>query len=49
MSDPVYNFGAGPAMLPAPVMQRIQRELLDFRGMGVSVIEISVLLKEAEM
>lgn len=48
MSDPVYNFGAGPAMLPPPVMQRIQRELLDFRGMGVSVIEISHRSKEFE-
>ena len=48
MSDPVYNFGAGPAMLPAPVMQRIQREFLDFRGMGVSVIEISHRSREFE-
>jgi phosphoserine aminotransferase len=48
MSDPVYNFGAGPAMLPQPVMQRIQREFLDFRGMGVSVIEISHRSKEFE-
>ncbi|MEY4641627.1 MAG: hypothetical protein RLZZ227_1621 [Pseudomonadota bacterium] len=48
MSDPVYNFGAGPATLPASVMQRIQREFLDFRGMGVSVIEISHRSKEFE-
>ncbi len=41
MSQQVYNFGAGPAMLPAEVMQQIQQELLDYRGMGVSVIEIS--------
>ncbi len=48
MSDPVYNFGAGPATLPAPVMQRIQQEFLDFRGMGVSIIEISHRSKEFE-
>ena len=41
MSQQVYNFGAGPAMLPAEVMHQIQQELLDYRGMGVSVIEIS--------
>jgi phosphoserine aminotransferase len=41
MSQQVYNFGAGPAMLPTEVMQQIQHELLDYRGMGVSVIEIS--------
>jgi len=41
MTNQVYNFGAGPAMLPIPVMQRIQEEFLDYRGMGVSVIEIS--------
>jgi len=37
----VYNFGAGPAMLPEPVMARIRDEFLDYGGMGVSVIEIS--------
>jgi len=37
----VYNFGAGPAMLPIPVMKQIQEEFLDFKGMGVSIIEIS--------
>lgn len=41
MTDRVYNFGAGPAMLPEPVMRRIQEEWLDYRGMGVSIIEIS--------
>ncbi len=37
----VWNFGAGPAMLPRPVMERIREEWLDYQGMGVSVIEIS--------
>lgn len=41
MKEPVYNFGAGPAMLPVPVMEKIQREWLDYQGMGVSIIEIS--------
>jgi phosphoserine aminotransferase len=48
MSDPVYNFGAGPAMLPAPVMQRIQTEFLNFNNMGISIIEISHRSKEFE-
>jgi phosphoserine aminotransferase len=30
----VYNFGAGPAMLPAEVMQKAQQEFLNYRGMG---------------
>ena len=38
---PVYNFGAGPAMLPAPVMEQAQAELLDWQGTGMSVMEIS--------
>ena len=46
MRDRVYNFGAGPAMLPEPVMQQIQREWLNFQGMGVSIIEISHRAKE---
>jgi len=37
----VYNFGAGPAMLPAEVMQQVQAELLDWNGTGISVIEMS--------
>ncbi len=46
MAEKVYNFGAGPAMLPEPVMQQIQQEWLDFQGMGVSIIEISHRAKE---
>ena len=44
----VYNFGAGPAMLPESVMQKIQQEWLDFKGMGVSIVEISHRAKEFE-
>ena len=46
MADKIYNFGAGPAMLPGPVMKQIQREWLDFQGMGISIIEISHRTKE---
>ncbi len=46
MGKKVYNFGAGPAMLPVSVMERIRDEFLDFQGMGVSVIEISHRSKE---
>ncbi len=42
----VYNFAAGPAMLPLPVMRQIQKEFLDWRGLGISVIEISHRSKE---
>ncbi|GGY92101.1 MULTISPECIES: 3-phosphoserine/phosphohydroxythreonine transaminase [Shewanella] len=37
----VYNFCAGPAMLPPPVMAKAQAELLDWQGQGVSVMEVS--------
>ncbi len=37
----IYNFGAGPAMLPVAVMQQAQQELLDWHGTGISVIEMS--------
>ncbi|QDF67144.1 3-phosphoserine/phosphohydroxythreonine transaminase [Shewanella sp. SNU WT4] len=39
--DPIYNFCAGPAMLPATVMQKAQAEMCDWQGLGVSVMEIS--------
>ncbi|MGH8875046.1 MAG: 3-phosphoserine/phosphohydroxythreonine transaminase [Acidimicrobiia bacterium] len=37
----VHNFGAGPCTLPLPVLEEAQRELLDFAGTGMSVMEIS--------
>jgi phosphoserine aminotransferase len=37
----VYNFSAGPAVLPLPVLEQAQRELLALPGCGASVMEIS--------
>lgn len=37
----VFNFGAGPATLPLEVLQQVQAELQDWRGTGMSVMEIS--------
>ncbi len=37
----VFNFAAGPATLPLPVLEQAQRELLDWQGDGMSVMEIS--------
>ena len=37
----IYNFGAGPAALPPPIMEQAQAELLDWRGTGMSVMEVS--------
>lgn len=37
----VFNFSAGPAMLPESVLQEAAREMLDYRGTGMSVMEMS--------
>jgi len=37
----VFNFNAGPAALPLPVLERIREELLDWHGSGMSVMEMS--------
>ncbi|RXF04559.1 3-phosphoserine/phosphohydroxythreonine transaminase [Pseudoalteromonas sp. PS5] len=37
----VYNFCAGPAMLPVEVMKKAQKEFLDWQNLGVSVMEVS--------
>ncbi len=37
----VFNFAAGPATLPLPVLQQVQAELPDWQGSGMSVMEIS--------
>jgi phosphoserine aminotransferase len=42
----VYNFSAGPGMLPAPVLAQAQEELIDWRGTGMSVMEMSHRGKE---
>ena len=41
MSERIYNFNPGPAALPLPVLEEMQRELLNFRGSGMSIMEIS--------
>lgn len=37
----VFNFGAGPAALPLPVLEEMQRDLLALPGVGISILEIS--------
>ena len=37
----VHNFNAGPGALPLPVLERLKEELLDWRGSGMSVMEMS--------
>jgi phosphoserine aminotransferase len=37
----VHNFGAGPAALPLSVLERVQAEMLDYSGSGMSVMELS--------
>jgi phosphoserine aminotransferase len=37
----VYNFNAGPAMLPPTVLEQVQAELRDYRGTGMSIMEMS--------
>ena len=41
MKGRIYNFNPGPAALPLPVLEEIQAELLNFKGSGMSVTEIS--------
>lgn len=42
----VYNFNAGPAALPLPVLEKAQSELIDLAGSGMSVMEMSHRSKE---
>jgi phosphoserine aminotransferase len=37
----VHNFAAGPAVLPMPVLEEIQRDLIALPGIGMSILEIS--------
>lgn len=39
--EEVFNFAAGPSAMPQSVLERAQRELLNYRGTGMSVMEMS--------
>ena len=41
MTERIFNFSAGPAVLPVPVLEQAQRELVSLPGVGMSVMEIS--------
>ncbi|MEN3328967.1 MAG: phosphoserine aminotransferase [Acidobacteriota bacterium] len=41
MTDRIFNFSAGPAVLPVPVLEEAQRDMLSLPGVGMSVMEIS--------
>ena len=51
----IYNFSAGPSMLPVPVLERAASEMLNYKGSGMSVMEMShrskvydTIIKDAE-
>ena len=51
----VFNFSAGPSMLPVPVLEAAAKDMLDYNGSGMSVMEMShrspvyeAIIKEAE-
>ena len=37
----IYNFSSGPAVLPVPVLEQIQRDLIALPGVGMSIMEVS--------
>ena len=41
MTERIYNFSSGPAVLPLPVLEQAQRDLIALPGVGMSVMEIS--------
>jgi phosphoserine aminotransferase len=43
-----YNFNAGPAAIPLPVLERAQKELVNFQNTGMSVMELSHRSKDYE-
>jgi phosphoserine aminotransferase len=41
MTERIFNFSAGPAVIPVPVLEEAQRDMLALPGVGMSVMEIS--------
>lgn len=55
MQERIYNFSSGPAVIPAPVLEKAQAEMQSWKGIGMGVMEIShrsrhfeTILTEAE-
>ena len=48
MTERIYNFSAGPAVLPVPVLEKAQSEMLSLGGIGMSVMEVSHRSKHFE-
>ena len=55
MYNRIYNFSAGPSMLPVPVLEQARDEMMNYQGSGMSVMEMShrskvydAIIKEAE-
>ncbi len=48
MTERIYNFSAGPAVLPLAVLEKAQREMLSLDGIGMSLMEISHRSKHFE-
>ena len=48
MTQKIYNFSAGPAVLPQPVLEKARDEMLSLGGIGMSVMEISHRSKHFE-
>lgn len=48
MTKRAYNFNAGPAALPLEVLRQAQEQLVDYQGIGMSIMEISHRSKEYE-
>ncbi len=46
MNTRIFNFSAGPATLPLPVLEKAQKEIVNFRGTGIGIMEISHRSKE---
>ena len=41
MYNRIYNFSAGPSMLPVPVLEKAKDEMMNYEGSGMSVMEMS--------
>ena len=48
MTEKVYNFAAGPAVMPLPVLEEAQRDLVSIPGVGMSLLEMSHRSKPVE-
>ena len=49
MSERIFNFSAGPAVLPVPVLETVRENILSYGKSGIGIMELASRLRDSKM